>query len=154
MAKNQATIETTEEICDGVKMLIERMQNNPEDFEYGGSMTGYSNTMEDILRNPKDHQPLWFLSDAEKKALVNAYKEMHKTRFTAGVVQSILAPEPQYDINMDRPYQTAMRLDSSGNLGIGTQKPSKIITPKYMMQQAEKLLEKEFEKEYAKNSRS
>jgi hypothetical protein len=144
----------SEEICDGVKMLIERMQTNPEDFDYGGRLHEHTNMIGELFESPKGHQRLWFLSDKEKKALMGAYMDMHKTRFTAGVVQSILAPEPQYDINMDRPYQTAMRLDSSGNLGIGTQKPSKIITPKYMMQQAEKLLEKEFEKEYAKNSRS
>lgn len=135
MATNQPTTESTEEICDGVKMLLERMQTNPDDFGYGGTMQGYSNTMEDILRNPKDHQPLWFLSDVEKKALIDAYKGMHKTRFTAGVVQSILSPEPQYDINMDRPYQ----------------KPSKIIAPASMVKQAREILNKEFDKEYAKN---
>ena len=135
MAKNQPTTEATEEICDGVKMLIERMQTNPDDFGYGGNMHGYSNTMEEVLRGPPSHQPMWFLSETEKEALIKAYTDMHKANFTAGVVQSIINPEPQYDINMDRPYQ----------------KPSKILTSKAMMEQAQHILEKEFEKEYAKN---
>lgn len=125
----------SEEICDGVKMLIERMQNNPEDFEYDGKLQGYSNTMEELLRKPSSHQPMWFLSETEKQALIKAYTDMHKQNFTAGVVNSILNPEPQYDINMDRPYQN----------------PSKIIAPASMVKQAQLMLEEEFEKEYAKN---
>lgn len=125
----------SEELCDGVKMLIERMQTNPEDFDYGGNMHGYSNTMEEVLRGPPSHQPMWFLSDTEKKALIKAYADMHKQNFTAGVVQAILSPPPEYDINMDRPYQN----------------PSKIIAPASMVKQAQLMLEEEFEKEYIKN---
>lgn len=125
----------SEELCDGVKMLIERMQTNPDDFEYGGKLHGYRNTMEEVLSNPPSHQPMWFLSDVEKKALIDAYTKMHKQIFTAGVVQSILAPEPQYDFNMDRPYKS----------------PSSMIASASMIKQAKELLNKEFEKEYAKN---
>jgi hypothetical protein len=128
----------SEELCDGVKMLIERLQTNPDDFDYGGRLYEHTNMIGELFEIPQGHQRLWFLTDAEKQALVNAYKDMHRARFTAGVVQSILAPEPQYDINMDRPYQ----------------KPSKILAPSYMMQQAQQILEREFDKEYAKNSRS
>lgn len=126
----------SEELCAGVKMLIERMQTNPDDFEYGGKLHGYRNTIEEVLSNPPSHQPMWFLSDVEKKALIDAYKEMHKVRFTAGVVQSILAPEPQYDINMDRPYK----------------RPSSMIASASMIKQAKELLNKEFDKEYAKSN--
>lgn len=125
----------SEELCDGVKMLIERMQTNPDDFGYGGTMQGYSNTMEDILRGPSAHQPMWFLSEAEKKALIKAYTDMHKQNFTAGVVQSILNP-PDYDINMDRPYQNQ----------------SKIIAPASLAKQAAEILNKEFDKKYAKQT--
>ena len=135
MAKTQPQIETTEEICDGVKMLIERMQTNPDDFGYGGRLYEHTNMIGELFESPKGHQRLWFLSDKEKKALMGAYMDMHRTKFTAGVVQSILVPEPEYDINMDRPYQ----------------KPSKILTSKAMMEQAQQILEKEFDKEYAKN---
>ena len=125
----------SEELCDGVKMLIERMQTNPEDFDYMGRLYEHHNMVNELFEVPKGHQRLWFLSDVEKKALVDAYKEMHKTKFTAGVVQSILSP-PDYDINMDRPYRNS----------------STIITSNAMKQQVKDLLEQEFEKEYAKNS--
>jgi hypothetical protein len=126
----------SEELCDGVKMLIERMQNNPEDFEYGGKLHGYRNTMEEVLRYPPSEQPMWFLSEAEKKALIKAYTDMHKQVFTSGVVQAILAPEPDYDINMDRPYRNR----------------SSIITPQKIMTDSLAILNDEFDKEYAKNS--
>ena len=125
----------SEEICEGVKMLIERMQTNPEDFGYGGRLHGYRNTMEEVLRCSPAEQPMWFLNETEKKALVDAYTAMHKQNFTAGVVQSILSPEPEYDINMDRPYQ----------------KPSTMVVPQNMLKQATEILNKEFEKEYVKN---
>ena len=126
----------SEEICDGVKMLLDRMKNNPEDFEYGGKLHGYRNTMEEVLNAPPAHQPLWFLNETEKKALVKAYTDMHKQVFTANVVQAILAPEPEYDINMDRPYKI----------------PSTIITPQHMIKDVTDLLNEEFDKQYAKNS--
>jgi len=127
----------SEEICDGVKMLLDRMKNNPEDFEYGGKLHGYRNTMEEVLNSPPAHQPLWFLNETEKKALSDGYRDMHKQVFTTKVVQAILAPEPEYDINMDRLYAA---------------KPSKIIAPQNIINESLELLNRQFDTEYAKNS--
>ena len=126
----------SEEICEGVQMLLDRMQNNPEDFEYEGKLYGYRNTMEEVLNAPPAHQPLWFLNDTEKKALSEGYREMHKQMFTAKVVQDVLRPAPEYDFNMDQPYRNR----------------SKIITPASMIKQATELLNRQFDTEYAKNS--
>jgi hypothetical protein len=126
----------SEEICDGVKMLLDRMKNNPEDFDYEGRLYGYRNTMDEVLNAPPAHQPLWFLNETEKKALSDGYRDMHKQIFTAKVVQDILRPTPEYNINMDQPYRNR----------------SKLITPQYMLNETEKILEREFEKEYAKTS--
>jgi len=93
--------------------------------------------MEEVLNAPPAHQPLWFLNDTEKKALSDGYRDMHKQMFTAKVVQDVYRPAPEYDINMDRLYAA---------------KPSKIIAPASMIKQATEILEREFEKEYAKNS--
>jgi hypothetical protein len=124
-----------EEICKGVKMLLDRMQNNPEDFDYEGRLYGYRNTMEEVLRHPPADQPMWYLNQTEIKALIDGYTAMHKQKFTAQVVHDILRPAPEYDINMDRPYQ----------------KPSKMVVPQNMLAAANKLINEEFEKEYAKN---
>jgi hypothetical protein len=124
-----------EEICEGVKMLLDRMQNNPEDFDYEGRLYGYRNTMEEVLRHPPADQPMWYLNQTEIKALIDGYTAMHKQKFTAQVVHDILRPPPEYDINMDRPYQ----------------KPSTMVVPQNMLAAANKLINEEFEKEYAKN---
>jgi hypothetical protein len=126
----------SEEICDGVKMLLDRMKNNPEDFDYEGRLYGYRNTMEEVLNAPPAHQPLWFLNETEKKALSDGYREMHKQKFTAQVVQDILRPPPEYDFNMDQPYRNR----------------SKIIAPQNMLNDVTDLLNEEFAKQYAKNS--
>jgi hypothetical protein len=94
----------------------------------------------ELFESPKGHQRLWFLSDKEKKALMGAYMDMHRTKFTAGVVQSILVPEPEYDINMDNPINRELY-----------QKPSKIMLPQNMLKQAKQILDQEFDKQYAKN---
>jgi len=125
----------SEEICEGIRMLLDRMQNNPEDFDYEGRLYGYRNTMEEVLRNPPANQPMWFLNETEIKALIDGYTAMHRQKFTAQVVHDIFRPEPQYDISMDRPYQN----------------PSKIIAPASMVKQAREILNKEFDKQYAKN---
>jgi hypothetical protein len=125
----------SEEICEGVKMLLDRMQNNPEDFDYEGRLYGYRNTMEEVLRHPPADQPMWYLNQTEIKALIDGYTAMHKQKFTAQVVHDILRPAPDYDINMDRPYQ----------------KPSTMVVPKNMLAAATKILNDEFDKQYAKN---
>ena len=125
----------SEEICDGVQLLLDRMKNNPEDFEYEGKLYGYRNTMEEVLNAPPAHQPLWFLNDTEKKALSDGYRDMHKQMFTAKVVQDVYRPAPEYDFNRDMPYRNR----------------SKIITPQYMVHEAHKILNAELDKEYAKN---
>ena len=125
----------SEEICEGVKMLLDRMQNNPEDFDYEGRLYGYRNTMEEVLRNPPADQPMWFLNQTEVKALIDGYTAMHRQKFTAQVVHDILKPAPEYDINMDRPYRS----------------PRSLIATQNMVKEAEELLNKEFDKEYVKN---
>lgn len=144
----------SEEICDGVKMLIERMQTNPEDFEYGGKLHGYRNTMEEVLHNPPAHQPVWFLNETEKKALIKAYTDMHKQVFTTGVVQAILnPPKPEWDVNMDTPYYTPSA--NAQALAAAAQamghNPSTLIAPPYMVDKATELLETELKRQYAKN---
>ena len=124
-----------EEICEGVKMLLDRMQNNPEDFDYEGRLYGYRNTMEEVLRHSPADQPMWYLNQTEIKALIDGYTAMHKQKFTAQVVHDILRPPSEYDINMDRPYQ----------------KPSTLLAPQNMLKKAKEILDKEFDKEYAKN---
>lgn len=130
----------------GVEILVEQLKNNPEAF-FGpithDSREGYVNpkfagwrqAIEDELlgidskrlqlKNPT--AATWFLSDEEKGAIVEAYTAARRQRFDAETIFTLNAkpePHPGYVYaqsgGIAATYTEAMRLDSSGTLGIGT----------------------------------
>ena len=97
-----------EEICDGVKVLCERMENNPEDFIEGpinpntfdrnlGKFYYDGRNVEELAKgNPNAQETFWHLNQAEKDALVKSYKNMMRNEFTRRVVERLLEqPEPE-----------------------------------------------------------
>lgn len=105
-----------EEFCEGVKILLARMESNPEDFD-----VEKRDYRRDPL-NPSMHTPkfYWFhemmvrllrgddvksyldwaaLHKAEKAALVNGFKNMMRKKFSEGVVKSLLEEKkPELDL--------------------------------------------------------
>ena len=86
------------EFSQGVKILLERMQNNPEDF-----LTGYdshnepkfglfADLMKDVIRGTRVKQwDDWYLfTKAEQSALIQGYKDMMRARFDQGVMRKLL----------------------------------------------------------------
>ena len=87
-------------------MLIERMQTNPEDFNYGGK----------LYRVTENAQ----MSARDKKAISEAHDTYIKEpRLMVHVLESLLVQPEEENVKMT--YRPAMTLGSSGNLGIGTQ---------------------------------
>lgn len=97
-----------EEICDGVKILCERMENNPEDFEDNsfsqntfdrslGKFYYEGRSIEELAKNsPNAQEAFWHLNQAEKDALVKSYKTMMRNEFTRRIVERLLdRPEPE-----------------------------------------------------------
>jgi len=136
----------SEEICDGVRILCERMENNPEDFiksEFNPS------TMEQTLgkfyyegRNieglakghPDAIEGYWHLTQAERDALVQSYKNMMRNEFTRRVVEKLLdAPAPEQEIR----FTTQGR-----NVG------KSILTTAQIQNESLRLLNKSFEDAY------
>lgn len=151
-------------MMQSVQVIIERLKSNPEDF-FGeisdrqglglprAKFYDITDKIDNLLTEPQDghvHR-LWYLEPEEKEALLAAYKEARRARFEAKTFHTLLTAQEPEQYNTVT-YTTAMRLDSSGNLGIGTQKPSKIIAPQNMLNQAQQILDEEFLKEYAKSS--
>lgn len=100
-----------EEVCDGVKILCERMENNPEDFGEGpinphsfdrslGKYYYEGRTIEGLARgSPEALESYWHLNQAERDALVASYKTMMRNEFTRRVVEKLLEqPEPEVDV--------------------------------------------------------
>lgn len=84
------------EFSQGVKILLERMENNPEDFI--GTSRGYpkfgmfADLMRDILKGNKvrDWDDWYLFTKAEQDALVGGFKKMMRSRFDQGIMQRLL----------------------------------------------------------------
>jgi hypothetical protein len=151
-------------MMQSIQVIIERLKSNPEDF-FGEisdrqglglprpKFYDITDKIDNLLTEPQDghvHR-LWYLEPEEKEALLAAYKEARRSRFEAKVFHTLLTAQEPEETNTVT-YTTAMRLDASGNLGIGTRKPSKMIAPQNMLKQAQQILDEEFRKEYAKSN--
>ena len=97
-----------DEISAGVRILCERMENNPEEFEeteYNPS-TMYrklgkfyydGREIESLAKGEAaGKENFWYLNEAEKAMLVKAYVDMRRRWATQKVVEKLLAePEPE-----------------------------------------------------------
>jgi hypothetical protein len=74
---------------DGVKILLDRMESNPEDFEKGGNL-------ESIFGIAYINQNWHIFNQEEKDALNEAYKNIQRDEFTQYVISRIVdTPTPK-----------------------------------------------------------
>ena len=89
---------------EGVKVLIERMKTNPEDFEYTqdkdykygmkqGRFYWVSEQIQSYLTGQNSHHYLTLLKQEDIDALVNAFKERHEQEFTDKVMRDLFKEE-------------------------------------------------------------
>ena len=106
---------------EAVRLIIERLKTNPEDFwgelneDTRSSMLrkdtypkfrSIARDIEYLLTGPREGELVreknamgvfWFLTDEEKAALTAAYTEAKRERFTAEIFHTLLTkPEPDY----------------------------------------------------------
>jgi len=147
-------------MMQSVQVIIERLKTNPEDF-FGDISTAITirqtpkfqritEKLDDLLIEKKDvghiHR-LWYLEPEEKEALLDAYKEARRARFEAQVFHTLLTKPEEPTMNTVT-YNTKDRYSLDGKSlmqGFGTaqikREGAKIVDQ----------INKEFEKEYAKN---
>lgn len=102
----------SEEICDGVKLLCDRMASNPEEFTASefdvhtmerkqGRYFFEGRTIEALARGEGDAAAkYWYLNQAEKDALIAAYTNMMRVEFTGRVIERLFdAPEEEVQTN-------------------------------------------------------
>lgn len=127
---------------NAVQILIDRLKSHPEEFfgELGSGarnlaqwgspkFAGVERRLNELVAGNRPDQPMregvahpyWFLEPEELNALKAAYKEASRARFDAEIVHTLLAPEPE-----PVQYREAMRIDTSGSLGIGLNTASQL----------------------------
>lgn len=139
-------------MMQSVQVLIERLKSHPEDFFGGmeGRLIGrhapkfndVREKLDNLLTDPQDGSVyrLWYLNEDEKLALLEAYKEARRERFEAKVFHILLTKPEEPDLSMERMDASGKRLMQGGG-----------ITTQNMLTEATKILNKEFDKVYAKN---
>jgi len=88
---------------EGVKVLIERMKTNPEDFQMHpipqgmkrGRFYWITEEMQNYLLKQGNHYYMTLLKQEDMDALVNAFKDMHQQDFTDRVMKDLFKEEEQ-----------------------------------------------------------
>lgn len=94
-----------EEISDGVKILCDRMESNPEEFleqpyepntfdRKLGKFYYDGKNIEAMAKGEADHK-YWYLTAVERQALITAYLRMIRTEHTREVIERLLDKEPE-----------------------------------------------------------
>ena len=79
-----------EDICDGVKILCERMDTNPEDFDYEGKFYTFGNEIDEMIIHPeKVRHRLTFFTQTERDMLTTAYKNFVRAHYTRQVIETL-----------------------------------------------------------------
>ena len=119
----------SEEFSAGVKIILERIREFPDDFinaESGALFSdhlSWENLVGEIMRNNNT------FTKEEQKAVRDALRDMRRARFD-GAVMELLAQPAKKKIAITR--------------------ASSLLVPSSMANQAKKLLEAQFDQEYAK----
>lgn len=94
-------------MLEGVQILIDRMESNPEDFvrqpgyyTYGDAAPRFmhiSDSLESILAGEGGRDPFVHLTAEEKAALLVAYRKMMRQAFTANIIAQTFDREEKED---------------------------------------------------------
>jgi hypothetical protein len=79
------------ELSNAVTVLIARMESHPDDFEAGNKFGGTAECIDAMLGLTHDvpRTAYWFLTDADKEAVTEAWKKYHYTKFEKSVMDRV-----------------------------------------------------------------
>ena len=92
------------EFCAGVKILLERMKSNPEDFEMvefdmatdqgvQGRFYKFAQSMDDMVIGRQDKNRPWrdwqYFTKEERQALLDGFKEMKRAKFDKEIMERV-----------------------------------------------------------------
>jgi len=110
------------EISPMVTMLAERMRTNPEDFVWGfegdstkPKFTVIMKEVHEMIHNPKENNHFWYLTDVEKKILIDAYRNLCRKRFEDECMQRILEDKQEHTGPASVKYKAQGRYQTGWN---------------------------------------
>jgi hypothetical protein len=92
------------EFCAGVKILLERMKSNPEDFEMvefdmandqgvQGRFYQFAQSMDDVILGKQNKDRPWrdwqYFTEEERQALIDGFKEMKRAKFDKEIMERV-----------------------------------------------------------------
>jgi hypothetical protein len=92
------------EFCAGVKILLERMKSNPEDFEMvefdmatdqgvQGRFYQFAQSMDDVILGKQNKDRPWrdwqYFTEEERQALIDGFKEMKRANFDKRIMERV-----------------------------------------------------------------
>jgi hypothetical protein len=94
------------EFSAGVKILLERMKSNPEDFEeidrdvirgihVRGRFYEFAGSMERMILGDKGTpwRDWYYFTEEERQALIDGFKEMKRVKFDGGIMERVFDEE-------------------------------------------------------------
>jgi hypothetical protein len=106
-----------EDMNEGVRILLERMETHPQEFS-NGILMKWADVVEDITQRAKGKaDPVPFLDDAEVQAIYDKLRDLERQEFTAKVLRKLAdTPEEREHEQLDLPYMPAIPRGSTVTL--------------------------------------
>ena len=146
--------EMTQEPCDFVKLVLQRMDSNPEEFEHYGRWNALCESLERYAgaytgnRPIPDRQVLWAYDQFEIDLMVAKYRTIYRDREHKNMLKSILVGNMGKSEKGDDPidsYRYGASIASSG--AIGTLRTG-LLTNSVLQQTATAQLNANFDEAY------
>jgi hypothetical protein len=105
-----------EDMNEGVRLILSRMDTHPEEFEEGMGHMRWMRIMEDVrerIENDNKYKLRW-LKDAEVEAMYDKLATIHRDLFTAEVIRWLADPDESNQSQMNLPYIPAMPRQTYG----------------------------------------
>lgn len=136
------------EFCAGVKILLERMESNPEDFEMvefdmaadqgvQGRFYQFAQSMDDVILGKQNKDRPWrdwqYFTEEERQALIDGFKKMKRANFDKHIMERVFderyierqkerirfANQSQYQAAQQNMAQQAQQNMGAGFTGLG-----------------------------------